>query len=53
VAPRRRDLDFRDLEHSVGFGIRFHGPQVTVLRAEVARGDEGLRLILAFSSPVR
>jgi hypothetical protein len=53
VAPRRSDLDFRDLESSVGLGIRFHGPQTTVLRAEIARGEEGLRLILAFSSPIR
>jgi hypothetical protein len=53
VVPRRSDLDLRDLKSDIGIGIRFHGPQTTVLRAEVARGDEGLRLILSFSPPVR
>ena len=53
VAARRGDLDFDGLRSNVGLGIRFHGPQTTIIRAEVARGTEGLRLIFAFSAPVR
>ena len=53
VAPRRGDLDFDNLKSNVGLGIRFHGPQTTALRVELARGDEGLRFIFAFSAPVR
>jgi hypothetical protein len=45
----RRDLDFSGLKSDFGGGVRLHGPQSTVLRIEVARGNEGLRLILAFS----
>lgn len=45
----RRDLDFSGLESSVGAGIRLHGPQTTLLRLEVARGREGLRILLKFS----
>jgi hypothetical protein len=53
VAPRRGDLDFDDMKNDVGVGIRFHGPQTTVLRIEVARSNEGTRFIFAFSAPVR
>jgi surface antigen Omp85-like protein len=49
AVPTRSDLDFSRLKSSVGAGIRFHGPQTTVLRLEVARGREGLRIIFAFS----
>ena len=45
----RADLDFSGLKSDVGAGIRFHGPQTTVLRFEVARGSEGTRIILSFS----
>lgn len=53
VAPRRGDLNLDGLKSNVGLGIRFHGPETTVLRLELARGNEGLRLIVAFSAPVR
>jgi Omp85 superfamily domain len=53
VTPRRGDLDFENLKSNVGMGIRFHGPQTTVLRIELAKGNEGLRFIFAFSAPVR
>lgn len=49
TVPRRGDLDFDGLKSSIGAGIRLHGLQTTALRIEVARGREGLRLILAFS----
>ena len=52
VVPRRGDLDFSGLKSDVGIGLRFHGPQTTVLRIEAAKSREGLRLIFAFS-PVR
>lgn len=53
VAARRADLDFDNLKSNVGLGIRFHGPQTTVLRVELARGTEGLRVIFGFSAPIR
>lgn len=53
VVPRRSDLDFGDLTSNVGLGLRFHGPQTTILRIEAARGTEGLRFIVAFAAPVR
>jgi hypothetical protein len=49
TVPDRGSLDFSGLKGSVGAGVRFHTPLSTVLRIEVARGREGLRLILAFS----
>jgi hypothetical protein len=53
VASRRGDLDFDHLKSNVGIGIRFHGPTTTVLRIEVAKGNEGLRFIFGFSAPIR
>lgn len=53
VASRRGDLDFEDLKSDVGLGIRFHGPTTTLLRIEVAKGNEGLRFIFGFSAPIR
>jgi hypothetical protein len=47
--PDRRALDFSGLHSSVGAGIRLHTALSTLLRLEVARSREGLRLILAFS----
>jgi hypothetical protein len=49
VTARRQDLDFDGMKSDVGIGIRFHGPTATFIRAEVARGSEGLRFILSFS----
>lgn len=53
VTPRRRDLDFDGLKSDVGIGLRFHTPQLTVLRFEIARSTEGLRFIIGFSPAVR
>jgi outer membrane protein assembly factor BamA len=53
VVSRRADLDFDRLKSNAGIGIRFHGPRTTMLRIEAAKSREGLRLILAFSAPVR
>jgi hypothetical protein len=53
VVPVRGDLDFDHLKSDYGIGVRFHGPQTTLLRFEVARGREGLRLIFAFSPSIQ
>jgi hypothetical protein len=47
VTPRREELNFTSLKHNWGIGVRFHGPSVTVLRFEVARGSEGWHLVAA------
>jgi outer membrane protein assembly factor BamA len=49
VTSTRSQLDFDGLRSSVGAGIRFHGPQTTVVRMEVARSREGWRLSVGFS----
>ena len=53
VVPRQGDLDFTGLKSDVGIGLRFHTPQTTVLRFEVARSVEGLRFIVGFSAAVK
>lgn len=49
VTRRREDLDLDDLKTDWGVGIRFHGPTMTVLRVEAARGDQGWRLVVSRS----
>ena len=51
VAARKEDLDFNGLRHDYGFGARFHTPFATVFRIDIARSQEGTRLVFA-SSPV-
>jgi len=51
VAARRSDLDLKHLKSDYGFGVRFHAPLVTVLRVDVARSNEGTRLVFA-AAPV-
>ena len=51
VAARTSDLDLNHLKSDYGFGVRFHSPSATVLRVEVARSNEGTRLVFA-ASPV-
>ncbi len=46
VAGQRRDLDLSSLKTGYGIGGRLHGPFVTPLRIDVARGDEGFRVHL-------
>ncbi len=49
VASDRKQFQTRDFETSWGLGARFHGPLFTALRVEVARGREGMGLIVAGS----
>ncbi len=51
VTRRRSDLDFNGLKSNWGIGARFHGPTMTVLRVEAARGDAGWHLVVATSAP--
>jgi outer membrane protein assembly factor BamA len=51
VAARTSDLDLHHLKSDYGFGLRFHAPLATVLRVDVARSNEGTRLVFA-ASPV-
>jgi len=48
VAATRAGLNLRGLHRDVGVGVRLHGAKTTALRLEVARGTEGLRVVLAF-----
>jgi hypothetical protein len=50
VAARTADLDFDELKSDFGVGMRLHGPRVTPLRIEVAKGGEGFKLIFASSA---
>jgi len=47
VTSRREDLSLTHLRHDYGVGIRFHSPIATPLRIDVARGNEGVRIIIA------
>jgi hypothetical protein len=49
VAAKRSDLNFDDLHVDYGIGIRFHGPKFTVLRIDLAKGNEGFGLIFSTS----
>jgi hypothetical protein len=47
VAARTSDLDFNGMRHDVGVGFRFHSPDATLLRIDVARSQEGTRIVFA------
>lgn len=49
VAADRTQFTMRDYETNWGLGARFHGPLFTALRIEVARGREGMGLVVAGS----
>lgn len=51
VATRRADLDFRNLESSVGFGLRFNIRNATFVRVDTGFSHEGFQVWLRFSSP--
>ena len=51
VAARTSDLNLTHLKSDYGFGVRFHAPMATVLRIDVARSNEGTRIVFA-ASPV-
>ena len=48
VVPDRDSLDFSNLKRSVGVGVRLHSPQTTMIRIEVAKSKESLRLLFSF-----
>ena len=50
VAPRFDQLSIGSFVSDVGIGARFHGPISTPLRIELARGQEGMRLVFAASA---
>jgi len=47
VASRRDQLDFKGWKSNVGIGARFHGPNMTPLRIDLAVGNEGWRLVIS------
>jgi outer membrane protein assembly factor BamA len=49
VAPRARNLDFRNFRKTYGLGLSLHTPLSTVTRIEIAHTREGMGLILSFS----
>jgi hypothetical protein len=51
VASRFEDLDFNGMKSNWGIGVRFHGPNSTPLRIEVARGSEGWHLVVSSNTP--
>jgi len=51
VAPVRTGLTLDSMKTGYGLGVRFHTPTSTVLRFDIARGQEGLRFVVATSSP--
>ena len=50
VTARTSDLDLNHLKSDYGFGVRFNAMVRTVLRVDVARSNEGTRLVFAASS---
>jgi hypothetical protein len=51
VAAKPSHLDLSENKRDFGFGARFHTPFSTPLRIDVAKSDEGLRIVFA-TSPV-
>lgn len=47
VTSLRGDLNLDGLKGDVGIGARFHGPSATMFRIDLARGSEGMRLVLS------
>ena len=50
VTSRRADLNFSDFKHNAGIGLRLHGPSLTVIRIELARGSEGWNTVFSSSA---
>lgn len=46
VGPERSSLTLDGMKTDYGIGVRFHSPTATVLRMELARGQEGWRTVL-------
>jgi hypothetical protein len=51
VARRPSDIDFSDLESSVGFGVRFNVRNATFIRIDTGFSHEGARIWLKFANP--
>lgn len=49
VARRAADLDLNGMPRDAGVGFRFHSPDATVLRIDVAKSREGVRLVFGAS----
>jgi hypothetical protein len=49
ATARRSDLDLHNLRSDYGFGFRLHGPMSTPVRLELAKGNEGMALVLGAS----
>jgi hypothetical protein len=47
VASRLEDINFEGLKQDVGIGFRIHGPLMTPLRIDLARGSEGFNLVFS------
>jgi hypothetical protein len=50
VTARSSDLDLDGLKSNYGVGVRLHGPTLTPLRVELAKGNEGLGLVFSASA---
>jgi hypothetical protein len=50
VEARRGDLNLDGLKSNYGIGFRLHGPFVTPVRIELARGNEGIALVFGASA---
>jgi outer membrane protein assembly factor BamA len=51
VTPKRSQLNFHDLETSVGFGLRFNAQNRTFLRIDTGFSHEGFQVWLKFGVP--
>jgi hypothetical protein len=47
VAPRFDAITLQKFKSDVGIGIRLHAPAKTVLRVELAKGTEGMRVVFS------
>ncbi|HYO83433.1 MAG TPA: hypothetical protein VES20_18670, partial [Bryobacteraceae bacterium] len=50
VTDRKRDIHFRDLESSVGFGFRFNVRNNVFLRVDTAFSHEGFQVWFKFNN---
>lgn len=53
VTNRRADLNFKDLESSIGFGLRFNVRNATFLRIDTGFSHEGFQVWFKFSDVFR
>jgi outer membrane protein assembly factor BamA len=51
VASSFEDLDFNAMKSNWGIGVRFHGPNATPIRIELARGSDGWHLVFSSNAP--